>query len=244
MFLKKGVRSRRLRAPSLIPAAAFLFLASAHAGTIYNNGPPDQADGANITGFVAADDFALAGSVTLTGGSFWSSANFDPFANSFSGTIGWGILANVSGSPGSILFSGSDSSPVLTDTGVQIFGTEEWRIDFSLGSINLNSGIYWLALHEGSLGTPDDGTTIFWDTTGSQTGSLSQFTADVTGASGWSFNSGLRSGSGSDLAFLLSGTSGGGTPTPSPEPSTLGLVSVAFMGTSILRNVARRGKGI
>ena len=215
------------------------------AGTLYNNGAPDQADGANITGFVAADDFTLAGLVTLIGpgGSFWSSANFDPFGNSFSGTIGWAILADASGSPGSILFSGSDSSPVLTDTGVQIFGTEEWRIDFSLGSVNLNSGTYWLALHEGALGTPDDGTTIFWDTTGNQTGSLSQFTADLTAASGWAFYRGLRGGRGSDLAFQLSGTgSGGGTPTP--EPSTLGLVSVALVGISILRKLARRAKGI
>src|SRR5713226_3241557 len=86
---------------------------------LYDNGPPNQSDGANITGFAAGDDFTLGGSVTLNGGSFWSSANFDPFANSFSGTIGWAILANSSGLPGAILFSGSDSSPVLTDTGKQ-----------------------------------------------------------------------------------------------------------------------------
>jgi hypothetical protein len=207
-----------------------LVMPLARATTIYNNGAPNQSDGANITGFVAADDFLLNGIVSLTGGSFWSSANFDPFTDSFSGTIGWAILADMIGAPGTILFSGSDSSPVLTDTGVQIFGTEEWRIDFSFGSVNLIPGTYWLALHEGALGTPDDGTTIFWDTTGSQTGSLSQITADVTGASGWSTNTALNGGSGSDLAFLLTGSTG----TATPEPSSVGLMGVGIVGILLL----------
>jgi hypothetical protein len=131
------------------------------ATTIYNNGAPDQSDGSNITGFVAADDFILDSAVTLTGGTFWSSPNFDPFTSQFSCTIGWAIHADRGGTPCTILFSGSDSSPVLTDTGVQIFGTEEWRIVFSLGSLNLGPGTFWLVLHEGALGTPDDGTTSF-----------------------------------------------------------------------------------
>jgi hypothetical protein len=203
-----------------------LFLAPlARATVVYNNGAPDQSDGSNITGFVAADDFMLGTGVTLTGGTFWSSANFDPFGDSFSGTIGWAILADNSSSPGAILFSGADSSPVVTDTGVQIFGTEEWEIDFSLGSVALTSGTYWLALHEGALGTPDDGTTIYWDTTGNQTGSLSQITADVTAASGWSSNTALVNGNGSDLAFLLNSDTG----TSTPEPSAVGLVGVGIL---------------
>jgi hypothetical protein len=204
--------------------------------TLYDNGPPNQSDGANITGFVAGDDFTLGGSVTVTGGTFWSSANFDPFVNSFSGTIGWAILANNVGSPGAILFSGSDSSPVLTDTGKQIFETEEWKIDFSLGSVNLGAGTYWLALHEVALGTPDDGTTIFWNTTGSQTGSLSQITADLTAASGWSSNTVLNGGNGSDLAFQLNGSSG--VPTV-PEPSSLALLG-GIVGILLL---VRRRRG-
>jgi hypothetical protein len=198
------------------------------ASVIFNNGSPNQLDGSNITGFVAADDFVLGSPATLGGGSFWSSANFDPFGSSFAGTIGWAILADSGGSPGSILFSGSDSSPALTDTGNTIFGTHEWRIDFSFGSVNLNAGTYWLALHEGALGTPDDGTTIFWDTTGSQTASVGQISADLSAQSGWSAN-GLNGGSNSDLSFLLNGT-GGPPSTSTPEPGTVSLVGVTVFG--------------
>jgi hypothetical protein len=232
MPLSESVRSRRLNAFTFAAAGLFWFLPCVRADIISNNGAPDQSDGANITGFVAADDFSLAGAATLTRGTFWSSANFDPFGDSFSGTLGWAILADNAGSPGAILFSGSDSAPALTETGNQIFGTEEWKVDFSLGSVSLNSGTYWLALHEGALGTPDDGTTVYWDTTGAQTGSLSQITADVTAASGWSPNVALVGGNGSDLAFELSGNSGsgGGGVTPTPEPSGIGLVGAAIAG--------------
>jgi hypothetical protein len=216
-----------------VGAVLWLTVPVGEASIIYNNGSPNQSDGANITGFVAGDDFTLGGSVTLTGGAFWSSANFDPFGNSFSGTIGWAILADSGGSPGTILASGSDSSPVLTDTGAKIFGTDEWQIDFSFGSISLNAGTYWLTLHEGALGTPDDGTTIYWDTTGNQTGSLSQTTADLTAASGWSSNGALVGGNGSDLAFQLSGGSGGGGSTV-PEPSSVGLVGAGIVGILLL----------
>jgi hypothetical protein len=225
MPLGKSAKPGHCKCSAFAFAAVMIVLPCAHGSTVYNNGAPDQSDGANITGFVAADDFTLGVGVTLTGGTFWSSANFDPFGDSFSGTIGWAVLADSSGSPGAILFSGADSAPVLTDTGVQIFGTEEWEIDFSLGSVSLGPGTYWLALHESALGTPDDGSTIYWDTTGSQTGSLSQITADVTAASGWSSNTALVNGNGSDLAFLLSSNSG----TSTPEPSAAGLVGVGIL---------------
>jgi hypothetical protein len=235
MLLSKGGRSRRWSGAASM-AAIVLFLPSAFATTLYTNGASDQADGSNITGFVAADDFVHGGAVVLSGGTFWSSANSDPFQDQFSGLIGWAIFADNGGSPGSILFSGSDSSPVLTDTGLQIFGTEEWRIDFSFGSIVLSGGTYWLALHEGALGTPDDGTTIFWDTTASTHGALSQFTADLTAATGWSFNSGLKGGSGSDLAFQLTGSTSG---PAVPEPSTVGLVGVGILGFAVFRRLSR-----
>lgn len=203
----------------ILLAVCLILVRPSQADTIYNNGAPNQANGCNISGFACADDFSLLSGVTLTGLSFWSSANFDPFAGEFSGTIGWALFANSGGVPGTVLFIGSDSAPGLTDTGVDIFGTREWRIDVALPSINLLVGTYWLGLREGAWGSPNDGSTIYWDTTGSTWGALPLFTADLTGASGWS-----DAGMGTDLAFQLN--DGGASVVP--EPSTLALTGVAL----------------
>jgi hypothetical protein len=206
--------------------------ANALASTIYTNGAPNQANGSNISGFATADDFTLGGAFTLTGLTFWSSANFDPFGGEFSGTIGWAILSDSGGLPNTVLFFGSDNAPLLTDTGVDILGTREWRIDVALPSINLLAGSYWLALREGAWGSANDGSTIYWDTTGNTTGALPLFTADLTGASGWT-----DAGMGSDLAFELSD----GGATVIPEPSSF-LLTATAIGLLIIAGRKRGAK--
>jgi hypothetical protein len=193
----------------------------ARASTIYGNGAPNQANGSNISGFVTADDFTLSSAFTLTGLTFWASANFDPFSGEFSGTIGWAILSDILGLPDAVLFFGSDAAPVLTDTGVDILGTREWRIDVALPSINLAAGTYWLALREGDWGSANDGSTIYWNTTGNTTGALPLFTADLTGASGWT-----DAGMGTDLAFQLQDDDSAVV----PEPSAFFLTATALLG--------------
>jgi len=190
-----------------------LFRVCAVSTTIYNNGSPNQADAENMTSFIAADDFQLSSAATLTGITFWSSADVDPFTSQFSGVIGWGIFSSGGGIPGTLLASGFDSQPTLIDTGVQIFGTEEYEISVALPSVGLTSGTYWLGLHEGDFGTPDDGTPIYWDTTASQTGSVPMVTSDLTGVSGWF--PGLAE-TNLDLAFELSGNPGGSVLAPEP----------------------------
>jgi len=190
-----------------------IFSVCASSSTIYNNGSPNQADAENITSFIAADDFQLNAGSTLTAITFWASADVDPFSSQFSGVIGWGIFSNGSGIPGTLLASGFDAQPTLTDTGVQIFGTEEYQISISLPSVGLNSGTYWLGLHEGAFSAPDDGTPIYWDTTGSQTGAVPMVTSDLSGVSGWF--PGLSENN-LDLAFELSGNPGVSVSAPEP----------------------------
>jgi hypothetical protein len=186
--------------------------ATATASTIYTTGAPNQADGLDISEFVAADNFTLSVGSTITGLTFFASANVDPFTSQFSNTLGYGIFANNNGVPGSLIASGSNSAPVLVDTGNQILGTEEWAISMALPSLSLAPGTYWLGLHENALGTPDDGTTIYWDTASSQTGFAPMSTDDLFGASGW--YPGLSENL--DLAFQLNGSFDTGA---SPEPN-------------------------
>lgn len=207
-----------------------------HADSIaYFNGAPNQADGCDISGFVCADDFTIGESYTLTSIQFFSSANFDPYPSQFSGMAGWSIFADASGTPGTLLVSGTDDNPGLSDTGVQILGTEEWQVSVALPSVVLGTGTYWLGLRNGAWGSPDDGNTIYWDTTGSQTGSVGMFTADLTGGSGWTPN-GLVSGNGSDLAFTLFGNAGGTTTSPVPEPSSLLPLGIGLLILLVLRH--------
>lgn len=57
----------------------------------------------------------------------------------------------------------------------------------NLGPIPLAAGTYWLALHEGTMGTAFDGTGIYWDTTGSApAGADRQITSQLSGLSGYS----------------------------------------------------------
>jgi hypothetical protein len=213
----------------MFTSAAFCVQASA----VYDNGGPNQVDGANITAYVSADDFTMATPSTLTGVNFWSSADIDPYSSQFSGTIGWGILSDNGGTPGELLYSGADSAPSLFDTSNQIDGTEEWELTVALPSITLDAGTYWLALHEGPLGTPDDGTEIYWDTTSNQTGSVAMQTGDVSGASGW-FPSTFSSGAGGDLAFQLTGSL-----DASPEPPFVFPVAVLLFLGSVRRSNAK-----
>jgi len=207
---------------------------SSGSSTLYSNGNPNQVDGTDISSFVSADDFKLTTAVNLTGVTFFASADSDPFTSQFSGAIGFGIFVDSKGQPGILVASGSNNSPVLLDTGKQILGTEEYQLAIAVPSVSLTAGTYWLGLHEGPFGTPYDGTTIYWDTTATQTGSLPMATSDLTGASGW-FPS--LSETNMDLAFSLQGSSAASTPTP--EPAQWLAVLLAIAGCIISREVLR-----
>ncbi|PMW08944.1 hypothetical protein C1X53_33560, partial [Pseudomonas sp. GW456-E6] len=65
----------------------------------------------------------------------------------FSGTLSWGIYSSVGGAPGTLLFSGSDSTPQMVDTGLSYTGTGDdiVRATIDLG-VTLDAGSYFIVL--------------------------------------------------------------------------------------------------
>ena len=111
------------------------------AATVFDSGGPNGDNGFGLNGSVASS-FTLLNASTLQGLIFFGSSNVNDVRSQFSGTIGFRILADNAGNPGSSLALGSDAGVVLVDNGTFNFGTKEYRFLVNLGSIALNPGTY------------------------------------------------------------------------------------------------------
>ena len=181
---------------------AILFLALlmggpwARAGVLFDNGAPNLIDGSEMTHWIDANQFSFTQSTILWQVRFWDAEA----SASFQGTVFWEICANSpSSTPGAVLFSGLSTGVVHTSTGRVISPSLlEFVDNFSIASISLAPGNYWLVLHNGPLSNNAD-LNIFWEsaTNPSTVPSLSDM-APFTG--NW-----LSNGSGSQLAFQLYG---------------------------------------
>jgi hypothetical protein len=132
-----------------------------NAGVIHDNGPPDHAEGWEITSFVQADDFTLQKAARFEAVTFWVAE-----AGPFEGSIYWEIYSNsASDSPGTRLYSGTTNNLSHVATGITVFPVyPEFVITFNITPVNLPPGVYWLALHNGPLShtTP---LSIYWEGT-------------------------------------------------------------------------------
>jgi hypothetical protein len=133
---------------------------------VYDNGAPDQRNSSSMTYYIAVDAFSLSAPVTFQSVRFWS---VETGGSGYVGPIHWQIYADSSGLPGALLQSG-DASADRTATGrtILIAGDyTEHENEFSVGSITLGPGTYWLGLHNGPLSyVPDGGLDpMGWETT-------------------------------------------------------------------------------
>lgn len=191
----------RFAAKALIAFQTTLALSAA---VIYDGGPPNGASSLNVSLLVVAQQFTLTNAATLQGLILYDT-NFSNLPNRFGGTIGFRFLSDNAGTPGTSQALGSDPTVQLINN----------RILVNLGSIPLGAGTYWLAVHEGAMGTPSDGSTVFWNTTASAPAGVAdvRFTSDLNGLSGYStFNTAGLKG-----AFQLLDAP---AYNPIPEPST------------------------
>jgi len=130
-----------------------------HAGVVFDNGAPNGAGGNEMTAWIQAEDFALAGPTIVTDVRFWGLAFNGP---GYTGSITWRIYDGSSGQPGALLHQGL-ATPVGVYSHDTVFGPSN-QYDFSIGAINLNAGTYWLGLHNGPL-TTDTKLGFYWETT-------------------------------------------------------------------------------
>ncbi len=122
--------------------------------------------GGNISSYVSASDFFIAGSRRINSLDAWlgDAGPENGQLDFFSGALSWAIYTNVAGEPGTLVASGVDTSPALTDSGFNFTsGGDIVRARIELTPApTLASGTWWLALHEGPWGSAADGSNVYW----------------------------------------------------------------------------------
>jgi hypothetical protein len=156
-----------------------------------DQGDFDPSAEGQITTILRANDFTVADHAAVSAVDLFladDTTGDNGALDSFLGTIGWAIYDDTGGNePANLLFSGSDSTPLLADTGQQDGENADIvRVRVRFGrSIALGPGRYWLGIREGAWASADDVTPVWWlESTGGE-GFGVRYSTDVTSPGSW-----------------------------------------------------------
>lgn len=206
----------RLAAFALVAAFA---APSAQAALVYDNGPPNQPAGTQMSEFQVADDFTLLLDANVTNIRFWT---LQSAPSDYSGSVFWAIYGNALGSPGALVQTGvTGVAEVATGAAVALPGYSQYVLDIPV-AFSLTAGTYWLGLHNGPLANIAP-TEMLWAATGTVRGSEGKY---LDPDFGWT-------GTGNFNAFVLSNAV-----NAVPEPGSLALAFAALLAAGFVRRKA------
>ncbi|WP_154224780.1 beta strand repeat-containing protein, partial [Marinicella rhabdoformis] len=148
-------------------------------GNLLLDQPPNQSNGLFIdtdcdfclpgTGVqIVSDNFVLPSDTSL--GQFVIFVGYFPDNNAIVDTWTLTIHNDNGGIPGTVVYTESNVSATKTDTGVDLFGVDEFRVVLTTSNaVPLTAGTYWLEIHNDSIGSTDS---VFWEVGDTGTNSI------------------------------------------------------------------------